>query len=116
MSDTVFDLVKDCKWKLKAILRTRKINTSDGLISLYKAQVLSYIEYRTAAIYHACSTSLAALETVQTKLLQAAGVTEVEALINFHLAPLSARRDMALLGLIHRTVLGKGPSQFKKFF
>ena len=78
--------------------------------------MLSYIEYRTAAIYHACSTSLAVLESVQTKLLEAAGVTELEALLNFRLAPLSARRDMALLGLIHRTVLGKGPLQFKQFF
>ena len=83
---------------------------------MYKAQILSYIEYRTAAVYHACSTSLAALESVQIKLLEAAGVTEVEALLNFRLAPLSARRDMALLGLIHRTVLGKGPVQFKRFF
>jgi len=116
MSDAVFDLTTKCKWKLKAILRTKKFNTSEGLINLYKAQILSYIEYRTAAVYHACSTSLAALESVQTKLLEAAGVTEVEALLNFRLAPLSARRDMALLGLIHRTVLGKGPVQFKRFF
>ena len=44
------------------------------------------------------------------------GVDEVTALIDFHLAPLSARRDMAMLGVIHRTVLGKGPGQFSKFF
>ena len=116
MSDAVYDLATKCKWKLKSILRTKKFNTSEGLINLYKAQVLSFIEYRTAAIYHACSTSLAALESVQTKLLETAGVTEVEALVNFRLAPLCARRDMALLGLIHRTVLGRGPSHFKQFF
>ena len=40
----------------------------------------------------------------------------MEALLNFRLAPLAARRDMALLGLIHRTMLGKGPPHFKRFF
>jgi len=116
MSDAVHDLAKECKWKLKAVLRTRNFNTGGGLINLYKAQILSFIEYRTAAIYHACSTALADLDSVQTKLLKAAGATETEALLNFHLAPLAARRDMALLGLIHRTVLGRGPPQFRRFF
>ena len=58
MNDAVHDLAKECRWKLKAILRTRKFNTGEGLINLYKAQILSFIEYRTAAIYHACSTAL----------------------------------------------------------
>lgn len=33
-----------------------------------------------------------------------------------NLAPLETRRDIALLGVIHRCVLGKGPSHFKEFF
>ena len=44
----------------------------------------------------------------QEKLVAAAGLTELEALHECKLAPLAARRDMALLGLMHRTVLGKG--------
>ena len=80
---------------------------------MYEAQILSFVEYRTTAIYHACSTALAELDSVQTKLLNAAGVTETEALLHFHLAPPGARRDM---GLIHRTVLGKGPPQFRRYF
>ena len=38
------------------------------------------------------------------------------ALVDFHLAPLAVRRDIAMLGLIHRTVLGKGPAQFAEHF
>ena len=38
------------------------------------------------------------------------------ALVHFHLAPLCTRRDIAMLGMIHRTVLGKGPQQFADFF
>ena len=69
MSDAVYDLTTKCKWKLKAILQTQKFNTNEGLINLYKAQILSYIEYRTAAIYHACSMSLAALESFANEIV-----------------------------------------------
>lgn len=43
-------------------------------------------------------------------------MSEVEALMNFRLAPLAERRDMAMLGLIQRTVLGVGPPHFAPFF
>ena len=44
------------------------------------------------------------------------GCSELEALMLFNLAPLSTRRDVAMLGLLHRTVLGKGLSHFQRFF
>ena len=50
------------------------------------------------------------------EFLADAGVAEVSALVTFNLAPLETRRDMAMLGLIHRTMLGKGPVQFRKHF
>ena len=43
-------------------------------------------------------------------------MTAEEALNVCNLAPLSSRRDIALLGLIHRTVLGGGPGHFRTFF
>ena len=49
-------------------------------------------------------------------MLKAANLTKEIALLNFGLAPLDSRRDVAMLGLIHRTVLGLGPTHFKKFF
>jgi len=116
MAETVHDLAKNCRWKLNSILRTRAFNTGLRLVDLYKAQLLSYIEYRTPAIYHACDSALSELDKVQDKVIEAAGLSEVEAIKVCRLAPLSARRDMALLGLIHRTVLGKGPRQFRVFF
>ena len=36
--------------------------------------------------------------------------------VEFNLAPLAVRRDIAMLGLIHRTALGKGPPQFAEYF
>ena len=43
-------------------------------------------------------------------------ITEEDAIVQFNLAPLSVRRDVAMLGLIHRAVLGDGPEQLKQFF
>lgn len=77
------------------------------------AASLSFVEYRTATIYRACDSSLATLDHVRNKLIEAAGMTAVDALVTCKLAPLSSRRDMALLGLIHRMVWGKGPRQFR---
>ena len=116
MSETVHSLAGQCKWKLRAILRTQKFNTGMELVTLYKAQLLSFIEYRTPAIYHACASALLELDRIQDRLMNAAGFNEAEVLRVCRLAPLTARRDMAMLGLIHRTVLGKGPCHFRAFF
>ena len=64
MSGTVEELAKTCRWKLKAILRTSRFNTGEGLVNMYKAQILSFMEYRTAAIYHVCNSALALLDGV----------------------------------------------------
>ena len=36
--------------------------------------------------------------------------------MDFNLAPLNLRRDIAMLGLIRRTVIGQGPQHFRQFF
>ena len=116
MSATVEELAKSCRWKMKALLRTSRFNTGAALINLYKAQLLSYIEYRTAAIYHVCDSALALLDVVQDKVLRIAGMTKIEALNCANLAPLSVRRDIAMLGVIHRAAIGRGPEQLRYFF
>ena len=116
MACAISEIVSAAGWKLRTLLRTRRFYTDADLVVLYKAHLLSYLEYRTPAIYHASRAVLARLDAVQSRFLRDVGVNEVDALVHFRLAPLSSRRDMAMLGLIHRTVLGKGPLQFKEFF
>jgi len=116
MSDAVSEIVEAAAWKLRTLLRTKRFYTDSDLITLYKAHLLSFLEYRTPAVYHATKEVLKRLDAVQSKFLKDIGVDEVTALIQFRLAPLSSRRDMAMLGLIHRAVLGKGPPQFAEHF
>ena len=53
---------------------------------------------------------------MQMKFLQDAGISEADALMAFNLAPLATRRDIAMLGVIHRAALGKGPRHFREHF
>ena len=116
MSEAVSEIVTAAGWKLRTLLRTRRYYTDSDLIVLYKAHLLSFLEYRTPAVYHATRAVLNRLDSVQTKFLKNVGVDEVTGLVEFHLAPLCVRRDIAMLGLIHRTVLGKGMPQFAEHF
>ena len=116
MAGAISELVSAAGWKLRTLLRTRRFYTDSDSIGLYKAHLLSYIEYRTPAIYHATRAVLSRLDAVQSGFLKDIGVDEISALVDFRLAPLATRRDMAMLGLIHRTILGKGPEHFKEFF
>jgi hypothetical protein len=116
MKEAVNEVVVEAGWKLKMLLRTRRYYNTADVVILYKAHLLAYLEYRTAAVYHATRDILAKLDRVQAKFLEDGGIGEVDALMSFNLAPLETRRDMAILGIIHRTALGKGPPHFRDHF
>ena len=116
MEDACIDLVNACNWKVASLLKTRRFHTPAYLLGLYKAQLLGFVEYRTSAIYHATRKTQEPLDNVQRRFLKEVGVSEVDALLTFNLAPLETRRDMAMLAVIHRAVLRKGPPHLQKFF
>ena len=89
--------------------------SSIQLVDVCKSQILSFVEYRTPAIYHVCASDLQVRDSVQDSLLAAAGMNELEALLVVSLAPLCVRRDIALRGVIYRAVLGRGPEHFQHF-
>ena len=116
MESAVRSLTGKVKWKLLMLLRSRRSFHTTDLVIQYKQQVLSFIEYRTPAIYHATRTVLGRLDKQQDRFLRELGITREAALLDFNLAPLSTRRDIALLGLLHRAAIGEGPPHFREFF
>ena len=86
------------------------------LVQVYKPKTLSFVEYRTLAVYHVASTMLAGIDAIQRRFLRECCLTEEDALVFFNLAPLETRRDVAMLGLCHWTVLGCGPRHFSSMF
>ena len=51
-----------------------------------------------------------------SRFLRQVNISDLDALLHFRLAPLRTRRDIALLGVVHRAALGKGPPQLRRFF
>ena len=115
MAPAVFECISICNSKLQSLLRVQKFYTDADVLRLFKAHMLSFIEYRTTAIAHASPSMLDGLNDILTRLLVRLGISHEVVLMHFNLAPLGIRRDIAQLGLIHRTVLKKGPPHFKQF-
>ena len=116
MEQEISELVNAVSWKIAAILKPRRFFSTAELINMYKSKSMSFLEYRTAGIYHACSTHLDRLYSCQRRFVHELGLSEEQGLLDYNLAPLTSRRDLAMLGVIHRTVLGHGPPHFGVFF
>ena len=86
------------------------------MVNQYKAHVLSFLESSTAAFYHAAPSHLGLIDHIQEVLLRELGLSERDAFLTYRLAPLSTRRDFAVLGMINRAVLRLGPPQFFAWF
>jgi hypothetical protein len=56
------------------------------------------------------------VDKLQENFLRDLGITKEAGLMDFSLAPLPMRRDIALLGLLHRAAIGEGPPQFRELF
>ena len=55
---------------------------------------------------HCSATVLRPMDDLQRSFLRRVGLTEEVAFLHYNLAPLSLRRDIGMLGFIHRAVLG----------
>ena len=116
MGEAVREVVTDISWKLRTVLRSRRFHTVQDMVDLYKSRVVSYVEYRTVALYHASDSVLKPLGDSHRRFLHDIGMNELTALNAFHLAPLGCRRDMAMLGMTHRSAMGKSPLQLQNSF
>jgi len=93
--------------KIKALLRARIYHSQQDMVMQYKAHILPLLEHHSAAIFHATDTILKPFDKVQSSFLQEIGLTEKEALLSYNLAPTNLRRDIAILGLLHKCNLKK---------
>ena len=116
MHCAIAEMVQAVKWKVVMVTRSRRYYNDAELVCMYKAHILSFVEYRTAAIFHATQTELETVDRIQSSFLRDLGISERDVLLEFRLAPLGTRRDIAMLGIIHRAATGRGPPQLRTFF
>ena len=87
MEEAVSNICDKAAWKLRTLMRTSRFFSKMHMVNLYKSKVLSYVEGKTPAIYHAAATQLEKVDRIQHRFMESAGITEVEALCDFRLAP-----------------------------
>ena len=108
MEDEIGRIMHKARPKINAILRTRSFYSLDGLLQQYKAHVLCILEGSACAIYHAAQSHLSTLDELQRRFVRKLGLNESEAFLRKGgLAPLELRRDIAVLGFLHKIQLGE---------
>ena len=80
MDEAISDCAQEAGWRIHSILRSRRYHTDSEIVGLYKAHVLSYIEYRTPAIAHSSSSALSLLDNVQSRFLRSLHISDFESL------------------------------------
>ena len=116
MAAAVRDISREAGWKVRSLLWRRKCYSTPEFVELYKAQVLSFIESRTPGLHHAAPSVLEIVDRVQGRFLREIRFSELEAFERFRLAPLPDRRDISMLGLLHRVSLGNVPPPLAALF
>ena len=116
MHDAARTVATEAGWRLQTLFKLRRFFTTPEVFRMYKAQVLSYIESGTPALYHAAPSVLDRIDRVQRRFLRELGCSEVAVLKKFRLAPFASRRAMAMLGLLHKVILGVALAQFMNLF
>ena len=106
MEHAIDDLLMQARPKMKAILRTRAHYDVPNLIMQFKTHIWGIIESRNGGICHASTSHLNKLDSFQRGFLHELGLNECQAFLQFNFAPPTLRRDIGILGFLHKRVLG----------
>jgi hypothetical protein len=69
-----------------------------------------------AGYFHAAPSLLAKIDAAQSRFLHELDLTSVYAFMEFNFAPPSLRRNVGVLGLLHKRVIGKCHPTFERLF
>ena len=95
-------ILSKAKPKVTAILRTTPYFNTTDLLLQFKSHVWPHLEGTTGAIYHAHTTHLAKLDHLQDQFTKHINLTVEQAFIHYNFAPQRLRRDIAVLGFLHK--------------
>ena len=82
----------------------------------FKSHILPILESASGAIYHAANSTLEPLEHLHHKFVRDVGLTSEEAFLKHNLAPLQLLRNIGMLGVPHKVVLGIAHPEFSNLF
>jgi len=79
----------------------------DTLMCQFKTHVWSHLEHHSGAVIMAKAADRERIDKMQRGFLYNLGCDDTDAFLTFNLAPPSIRRTIAMLGFVHKRVLGK---------
>ena len=112
MRHAVDAILSKVRPRIKALLRTRSHYSVPSLIEQFKTHVWGLMETHSGGIFHAATSILDQLDRVQNHFLKELGMPLEEAFLEFHFAPPTLRRNIAILGMIHKRVIGQAHPSF----
>ena len=107
MHTCIEQLLSKIRPKITAILRTRGFYSVPELITQFKTHIWGVMEVNIGAYFHAATSLLEKLDHAQNRFLHELGISAEQAFLEFNFAPPRLRRNIAVLGLLHKRVLGK---------
>ena len=113
MQQAIDQLLSQIRPKVKAIVRTRSHYAVKDLISQFKTHIWGLMECHNGGIFHACSSLLEKLDAIHFKFLRDIGSDHANAFLEFNFAPPTLRRNISILGLLHKRVLGLSHPMFQ---
>jgi hypothetical protein len=116
MHSAVRTIAVEAGWRLRSLFRSQRFFSSGKLMLLYKSLVLSYIESFTPAIYHTASSVIERIDRIQDRFLRRINLSQIDALLQYSLAPLPVRRDIAMLGILHKCGTRTAALEISKLF
>ena len=84
------------------------------MIIQFKIHIWGQIEVNIGGYFHAACSLLEKLDHAQNRFLREIGLSPAHAFLEFNFAPPSLRRNIAVLGLLHKRVLGKCHLSFER--
>ena len=107
MDKAIEKILSQVKPKVHAILRTRAHYGIADLIGQFKTHIWSLMEMHSGGIFHASDSLLAKIDETQRRFLRELSITEEEAYLQHNFAPSQLRRNIGILGLMHKRVIGE---------
>ena len=116
MGTNIEKLLARTRPETAALLRTQRFYSTRDMIQQYKTHILCHLECNSGGFYHAVDTVLGQLDNLQAHFLRNINISVDEAFLVHNLAPLSTRRDIAMLGLIFKSVHGTAHEDLQSLF
>ena len=114
MDQAIEEILAQARPKIRAILRTRAYYDRQILVAQFKTHGWGILEIHNGAIFHASKTHLDKIDGLHRNFLNELGISQQQAFFDFNFAPPMLRRQIGILGLLHKRVLGSAHPVFQE--